>query len=298
MRHNLTGAIRMNEQHAPTTIVHDDLPCRYCGYNLRGLPVDGRCPECNADLNDSLLPDRLNYADPDWLAKIKLGLDLIFIMLLLSFVIGCAGGSAPFFGGGTGGALQSLISLSSQIVHVVAIFLITSQEPRDALREAPDSWRRIARISVVLNLMLGIASTLVLAAGVSANLVITMSVAIMIASSIVIFSIGSYVQQLADRIPDDKMVRSIHIVKWGFLISHIVAGVYAALFFVIAPAVPAPAGGGGAPGAITFNSTFGLVAMSGCTLAVAFIIFSIWSLILLWRFRSIIREAVLSHRYE
>ena len=31
-------------------ISHTDLHCIACGYNLRGLPVDGRCPECSAEI--------------------------------------------------------------------------------------------------------------------------------------------------------------------------------------------------------------------------------------------------------
>lgn len=31
-----------------------DLPCVECGYNLRGLTSRGRCPECGADVRDSI----------------------------------------------------------------------------------------------------------------------------------------------------------------------------------------------------------------------------------------------------
>lgn len=36
-----------------------NLPCVGCGYNLRTLPVDGRCPECNR-------PVRAAFANPIW----------------------------------------------------------------------------------------------------------------------------------------------------------------------------------------------------------------------------------------
>ena len=31
-----------------------DLPCVDCGYNLRRLSPAGRCPECGADVRDSI----------------------------------------------------------------------------------------------------------------------------------------------------------------------------------------------------------------------------------------------------
>lgn len=38
-----------------TIPVQDDLPCVYCGYNLRGLALSGRCPECGGSNWDALL---------------------------------------------------------------------------------------------------------------------------------------------------------------------------------------------------------------------------------------------------
>lgn len=35
--------------------VREDLPCVYCGYNLRGLALSGRCPECGGSIWDALL---------------------------------------------------------------------------------------------------------------------------------------------------------------------------------------------------------------------------------------------------
>lgn len=33
--------------------VADDLPCYRCGYNVRGLALDGRCPECAAEVDET-----------------------------------------------------------------------------------------------------------------------------------------------------------------------------------------------------------------------------------------------------
>lgn len=44
--------------------VIDDLPCAGCGYNLRGLSTNDRCPECGVDITDSALL----LAEPDIVA--------------------------------------------------------------------------------------------------------------------------------------------------------------------------------------------------------------------------------------
>lgn len=35
-------------------VLHEDLPCRGCQYNLRGLPHSGNCPECGKPIRNSL----------------------------------------------------------------------------------------------------------------------------------------------------------------------------------------------------------------------------------------------------
>jgi hypothetical protein len=36
-----------------TGTISNNLPCRKCAYNLRGLKFDGRCPECGEPIRDS-----------------------------------------------------------------------------------------------------------------------------------------------------------------------------------------------------------------------------------------------------
>lgn len=44
----------MTEDVRPPLVVTADLPCRRCGYPLRGRPVDSRCPECGLAVEETL----------------------------------------------------------------------------------------------------------------------------------------------------------------------------------------------------------------------------------------------------
>ena len=57
----------------------EDLPCIHCGYNLRGLATDGRCPECGTSIARSIHGDLLSWADPLWLKRIDRGLACFYV---------------------------------------------------------------------------------------------------------------------------------------------------------------------------------------------------------------------------
>jgi hypothetical protein len=53
--------------------VAGDLACIQCGYNLRTLHREAKCPECGLEVARSMRGDRLRYSDPAWLAKVAVG---------------------------------------------------------------------------------------------------------------------------------------------------------------------------------------------------------------------------------
>ena len=56
-----------------------NLPCLRCGYNLRTLNNDTRCPECSTSVAASLDTTLLRYADPSWTSILALCMGLMFI---------------------------------------------------------------------------------------------------------------------------------------------------------------------------------------------------------------------------
>lgn len=71
---------------APDEIVGEDLPCRRCGYNLRGLAFGGRCPECNTPVEMSAQSDALRYADPVWLGRLAIGAAILMAERILTLI--------------------------------------------------------------------------------------------------------------------------------------------------------------------------------------------------------------------
>lgn len=85
----------MQPEPVPTaSLLHNDLPCVKCRYNLRTLPINGNCPECGHAVADSLRAEQLrrtelgglrNY-DPAWLKAMERGLRLAWIAWVASLV--------------------------------------------------------------------------------------------------------------------------------------------------------------------------------------------------------------------
>lgn len=63
-------------------VVTDHSRCVRCGYSLRGVPLDGACPRCNASVSASLTSRRLYLAEPAWLATLATNLSWNWMLLI------------------------------------------------------------------------------------------------------------------------------------------------------------------------------------------------------------------------
>lgn len=156
-----------------------DISCMRCGYNLRGLAVDGQCPECGALVSASLNADRLMFADPNWLSGIARGLTVIlsslvsgvglFVCVSVGPVIWEALGYAPlgmrtvvheFEGGratGTYNVFQDMNSLITPPVFSSVMMLgVYMSTRRDESEGASRIGRRRRRASRVLAILCGL----------------------------------------------------------------------------------------------------------------------------------------------
>src|SRR5512145_2761759 len=69
-----------------------DVQCVSCGYNLRGLLPEGRCPECGTAVGRSTRGDFLRFCDPTWVEKLASGMNWIVANLIVAVVVGAAAG--------------------------------------------------------------------------------------------------------------------------------------------------------------------------------------------------------------
>ncbi len=157
----------------PVGRIEENLPCVACGYTLRGLPVNGACPECGTEISRSLQGDRLAAADPQWLRTIVRGQRL----LTAGMIAATSGLFLLIFGGVTfliltdvrpglprnvehgfflGFGLAFVSVLVGVYIGLVGIYFLTVPEGREIGREPVWSTRQMARWSMLGVIVAGI----------------------------------------------------------------------------------------------------------------------------------------------
>ena len=143
-----------------------ELRCITCGYDLRSLPTEESCPECGTPIELSLRGDRLSRSDPAWVARLARGQSVLvfgvrfcLICMVCAFVIpflGVVVGLVFAFGFGIGMNIPSWVFdvvfwsfggalFIGVVVTSLGCALVTTQDPRDSLRESSTSNRNVAR---------------------------------------------------------------------------------------------------------------------------------------------------------
>jgi hypothetical protein len=111
-------------------VVGSDLPCDWCGTNLRGTAVDGECPSCSLAVEHSLRADRIEFVGRAALVRVCAGVALLMIEMFGSAALTLAprvlrvidAVGVPVW------RLQMSLNLLLGAIGVLAAFLITSVE--------------------------------------------------------------------------------------------------------------------------------------------------------------------------
>ena len=275
--------------------IDQDLLCRACDYNLRGLHESADCPECSTPIARSARLDLLRFSDPSWLTRLSRGMLLIIIGRLAGIIGGTLLGGLivvlPMTGvtPGTILAASTVITAIFLLIAVAGVWLGTTPEPGRPEPDGRVTVRRTARWCVMAQVLSGPMQMagggpggFALAAPVPTMLVVGLMLGIVTftgeAAGLV------YLRRLAVRIPAPKLARSTKIVTWGYLSCQVVAVVVTAVLLAVMP-------GMAATGVPPTPGTPLAMGIAGCGVGVGALVFGIWLLVLLFRYRAAFTHA-------
>lgn len=231
----------------PTAGANPDRACISCGYSLRGLAVEGNCPECGTPVADSLRGTLLRHASPAYLAKVRMGIDLVLLGMLLTLLMtlvavgaaiwmialaaargGQGGGmaAAPF--GAVDRAMQLLLNFGGfavACISLVGYLKLTTPDPQFAAVDQPLTARKFVRAMVIVQIatatvevVLGaVAMGIPPTSGAMAGMTIAGGVSGVLqtlAWAAQFFAIMLYFRWLARRVPDAAMERQTRVYMW------------------------------------------------------------------------------------
>lgn len=264
----------------PAGRIDEDISCRVCGYNLRGVDPVGTCPECGTAVGWSLVGDRLKFADPDWVRRLSTGFMWLIVSVFTGIAFGCVERqlSQLAYDDPLGMAFAAAVSLVGPFIALVGYWQITTPEPVERFGEM-DVARVVARWANVSPPLLGAMVVPLMLSDSEMMMIVAMVVEILggLIGLVGAFAAFTYVRRLALRIPDDGLATQTRIVMWGY------AG---ALVFavVLGLAVLAIVVGG-------HDDGMAIIAIPGCLALLLFLTFGIWAIVLMFLYRSRLEAA-------
>ncbi|MEM1209574.1 MAG: hypothetical protein AAGI54_09925 [Planctomycetota bacterium] len=271
--------------------------CRECGYDVRQAMPTGRCPECGASVEWSLIGDLLRSADPDWLRGIRLGIRRLVILILaiypLSIVAVLLGAVVPI----VGVVLIIAITIFALIYLMMSYWGMTLPEPGRA--DGGPLSRRLARLGLFWGSFAGIAVGIVSAVLDSGGSAPVALVAVLGVVQLVLgigilvgfISLFFFARSLALRVPNTSLAKQTMIVLWGLV------GVYILfiVFLIVTLAVVgfnAATGSSGTGGASPAAQVGSVVTVAGsCAMMLGLLAFVVWAIVLAFWYMRVLKRA-------
>lgn len=198
-----------------------DIPCRKCGYNLRGLNVEGKCPECGTMVGLSVSGDLLRFSDPEWVQGLGSGVRLILWGVVVMIVAMAAGVVLTLM---REKLLGSLMTLGAQGLSLAGWWILTRPDPSGIGEDRYGKARQIIRIGLIGGMV-----------GSGCYIVAQDSIGYEQDTALIIHFVGQilalvglvaqlqYLKKLAVRIPDDGLKERAgflqHALGWTYGVS-------------------------------------------------------------------------------
>jgi hypothetical protein len=135
-----------------------DRPCLQCGYNLKGLEISGRCPECGGEVLRSLQGNLLIYSASAFVSKLVLGSTLVLwglvlfcISLIGSFLAGASRVPANPAWLSVFPVAMKVIPLVGSVCSLSGWWFLSAPDPALMGQDRMTSARKVLRITVILS---------------------------------------------------------------------------------------------------------------------------------------------------
>jgi hypothetical protein len=209
-------------------VVETDRNCVQCSYNIKGLPLAGKCPECGMAVSMSLKGVLLQFASPEYQGTIRSGLSMVLNGILLYIVL-ILTSVAMVFALGQSTSLMLILAVLGIGVQGLILFgywRYTEPDPGFVGRDLPDTPRKIVRIAVMIQAAAAVVQLFAqvggLAAGVgTSGIAVAVSVLSTIMSFIAFgawimgfFGIMRYTDWMARRLPDAHIIARVKLYIW------------------------------------------------------------------------------------
>jgi hypothetical protein len=132
----------------------DDVPCFRCGYNVRGLAVDGQCPECAAPVDETLRRHAellagelqpLASSDPRWVRRLALSC----LMILIGSIGMVAAHVMSLMNFGLADVMRTVAFLVPMVVLITGVWFSGAREPVHGVRRRWPSTGIVLRVCIV-----------------------------------------------------------------------------------------------------------------------------------------------------
>lgn len=290
-------------------LLAEDVTCRSCGYNLRGLSLEGACPECRVSVAQSVRGDFLQFSDPVWVGRLARGVKWMIIGVFATIIgtvaivfIGVLG--ATFAASGTvamstaAQAATMAVAVVEAAILVIGYWLVTSPDPGAADREKVMNVRNIARYGMIIASLQAILQAVqqsnmrgmtLPGASSSFSMAMTIGAAMLVVFMVIgLIAAGAmfiWFRTLALRIPRVGLARQTRIVMYGYMVALMVTIAMQMTIVIGGPGVLIAAGAAGPS-----PWFFAYLAMS-CGGSLVLLTFSIWGLVLLFIYLAAFKQA-------